>query len=200
MNANSERILRYLSELMDEDEKAAFEIELKNNSSLSDELDMLRIKLKEFGLGDVETDERYFGSLLPKIRSRIESPAKNKLIPRLAVGLPTIAAVVIAGIIFIKTGTTSQNGSTDILNEIVNNIDDEIVSSKYISDLDLDVNSTYKTLHEKSESQELNYDETTKNKILAVYDYPVNDELLSVQHLSNEELASIYSKIAPKNY
>lgn len=200
MNANSERILRYLSELMGEKEKSEFEKELKTNSQLSNELDVLRTKLRDFRLDDVNIDEKYFVNLLPKVRSKIETPAKNKFLPRLAFGLPTLVAVVIAGIVFIKSGSTATNGSSDIVSEIVNNIDDEIVSSKYISDLDLDVNSLYKTINDKSESQELNYDELTKNKILAVYDYPLNDELLSAQHLSNEELVSIYSKIGPQNY
>ena len=130
----------------------------------------------------------------------MEKPAKAKLLPRLAFGLPTLIVVVIIGIVFLKPGFNSTNGNTDIVNEIVENIDDEIVSSKYISDLDLDINTTYKTLNEKSENVEIVYDEQTKNKILSIYDYPLSDELLSVQSLSKEELTSIYSKIEPKNY
>ncbi|MEW6652229.1 MAG: hypothetical protein AB1394_02045 [Bacteroidota bacterium] len=200
MNENRERILRYLSELMDENEKSAFERELKTDSQLSNDLSLLRERLHIFTIADAEVDERYFTSLLPKVKRRIEKPLKSKLLPRLAFGLPTIAAVVIAGIVFIKSGFNTNNASYDMLNEIVNNIDDEIISSKYITDIELDVNRIYKTLNGKYESQELNYDELTKNKILAVYDYPVNDELLSVQNLSNEELKSIYTKIVQQNY
>ncbi|KAF0152735.1 MAG: hypothetical protein FD143_663 [Ignavibacteria bacterium] len=200
MNANSERIMKYLSDLMDEKDKSDFERELKTNSYLTSELNLLRDKLNDFTIADTEVDERYFSLLLPKVRSRIAKPVKSKLLPRLAFGLPTIAAVVIAGIVFVKSGFNTDKSNSDMLNEIVNNIDDEILSSKYITDLDLDVNSIFKTLNGKYESQELNYDEPTKNRILAVYDYPVNDEMLSAQQLSNEELANIYSKIVQKNY
>ena len=156
--------------------------------------------MENLSIENIEADERYFGSLIPKVRSRIEKPAKAKLITRLAFGLPTLVVVVIVGVVFFKSGFNSNNGNTEIVNQIIENIDDEIVSSKYISDLDLDVNTTYKTLNDKAESQEIVYDEQTKNKILAIYDYPLSDELLSVQSLAKEELTSIYSKIEPKNY
>ncbi|OGU69363.1 MAG: hypothetical protein A2279_11110 [Stygiobacter sp. RIFOXYA12_FULL_38_9] len=200
MNANSERILRYLSELMDDREKIEFKKELETNSALADELSQQKTILENLSIENIEADERYFGSLIPKVRSRIEKPAKAKFITRLAFGLPTLVVVVIVGVVFFKSGFNSNNGNTEIVNQIIENIDDEIVSSKYISDLDLDVNTTYKTLNDKAESQEIVYDEQTKNKILAIYDYPLSDELLSVQSLSKEELTSIYSKIEPKNY
>lgn len=200
MNANSERILRYLSELMDEKEKSEFEKELLADSVLSDEFNRLKSKLEKLSVGNVEADERYFSSLIPKVRTRIDKPAKTKLLPRLAFGLPTLVVMIIVSVVFLKSGSNSNNGNSDIVNEIIENIDDEIVSSKYISDLDLDVNTTYKTLNEKSENGEIIYDEQTKNKILAIYDYPLSDELLSVQNLTKEDLTSIYSKIEPKNY
>lgn len=200
MNANSERILRYLSELMDDREKIEFKKELETNSALADELSQQKTTLENLSIASIEADERYFSSLIPKVRSRIEKPTKANLLPRLAFGLPTLIVVVIIGVVFLKPGFNSLNGNSDIVNEVIENIDDEIVSSKYISDLDLDVNITYKTLNDKAESQEIVYDEQTKNKILAIYDYPLSDELLSVQSLSKEELTSIYSKIEPKNY
>ena len=200
MNTNSERILRYLSELMTEKEKSKFKEELLADSILADEFNQQKTKLENLSVVNVEADERYFNNLIPNVRSRMEKPAKAKLLPRLAFGLPTLIVVVIIGIVFLKPGFNSTNGNTDIVNEIIENIDDEIVSSKYISDLDLDINTTYKTLNEKSENVEIVYDEQTKNKILSIYDYPLSDELLSVQSLSKEELTSIYSKIEPKNY
>jgi len=200
MNANSERILRYLSELMGEKEKSEFEKELQTDSVLADELNRLKSQLGNLSVENINVDERYFSSLLPKVRSRMEKPAKTKLLPRLAFGLPTLLVMIIVSVVFLKSGLNSNNGNAEIVNEIIENIDDEIVSSKYISDLDLDVNTTYRTLNEKSENGEIVYDEQTKNKILAIYDYPLSDELLSVQSLSKEDLTSIYSKIEPKNY
>ena len=200
MNANSERILRYLSELMGEKEKSEFEKELQTDSVLADELNRLKSQLGNLSVENINVDERYFSSLLPKVRSRMEKPAKTKLLPRLAFGVPTLLVMIIVSVVFLKSGLNSNNGNAEIVNEIIENIDDEIVSSKYISDLDLDVNTTYRTLNEKSENGEIVYDEQTKNKILAIYDYPLSDELLSVQSLSKEDLTSIYSKIEPKNY
>lgn len=200
MNANSERILRYLSELMDDKEKFEFEKELKANSVLTDEFDHLKSTLDDFSTANIEVDERYFNNLIPSVRNKMEAPARTKMLPRLAFGFPTFIVMIIVSVVFFKSGSDSRNGNADIVNEIIGNLDNEIVSSKYISDLDLDVNTAYKTLNDKAENQEIFYDEQTKNKILAVYDYPLSDELLSVQSLSKEELSSIYSKIEPQNY
>ncbi len=200
MNTNSEKILRYLSQLMDEKEKNEFELEIKTNTQLSNEFDLLKAKLNELNVSNVEFDERYFNALLPKIKNRIEKPAKSKLLPRLAYGLPTLAVVILSGIIFIKSGITTNNGVAEISTEIVNNIDNEIVSSKYISEFDLYVNGIYDYINDKSDYKEIDYDESTRNKILAVYDYPVDYELYSLEKLTKEELQSIYLEITPQNY
>lgn len=200
MNANSERILRYLSELMDEKEKIEFEKELQADSVLAAELAIQKSKLESLSPVEVETDERYFNNLIPIVRSKIEKSVNAKLLPRLAFGLPTLIVMVIVSVLFLKSGNNPGNGNSEIVNEILENFDNENVSSKYISDLDLDINSAYKTLEEKTDNGVIVYDEQTKNKILAIYDYPLNEELLSVQNLSKEELTSIYSKIEPKNY
>lgn len=200
MNTNSERIIRYLSQLMDDKEKSSFELELKTNTQLSDEYDLIKSKLNDLNIADIEVDERYFSAILPKVKSRIEKPVKSKLLPRLAFGLPTLAVVIFSSIIFIKSGVTTTNGGSELLTEIVNNIDNEIVSSKYIPDMELEVNGIYETVSEKTENYDIHYDEPTRNKILALYDYPVDDELLTSEQLSKEELQSIYLKISPKNY
>lgn len=200
MHTNSEKILRYLSQLMDEKEKNEFELEINTNTQLSNEFDLLKAKLNELNVSNVEFDERYFNALLPKIKNRIEKPAKSKLLPRLAYGLPTLAVVILSGIIFIKSGITTNNGVAEISTEIVNNIDNEIVSSKYISEFDLYVNGIYDYINDKSDYKEIDYDESTRNKILAVYDYPVDYELYSLEKLTKEELQSIYLEITPQNY
>lgn len=200
MHTNSEKILRYLSQLMDEKEKNEFELEINTNTQLSNEFDLLKAKLNELNVSNVEFDERYFNALLPKIKNRIEKPAKSKLLPRLAYGLPTLAVVILSGIIFIKSGISTNNGVAEISTEIVNNIDNEIVSSKYISEFDLYVNGIYDYINDKSDYKEIDYDESTRNKILAVYDYPVDYELYSLEKLTKEELQSIYLEITPQNY
>ncbi|MFA7420761.1 MAG: hypothetical protein WCZ90_13845 [Melioribacteraceae bacterium] len=199
MNTNRERIIQYIAELMNESERVLFSRELESSEELKAQYDSVKLDLEKFSIGKIEADERYFSNLLPSVRSKVEKPVKNKLLPRLAFAIPTLVVVVIA-IILIQPKYNSSSSNLEIVNEIIENLDDEIISSKYISDLELDVSRYYKTFASITENNEVVLDESTKNRILTVYDYPLNDELLSAQSLTKEELENIYSKIQTKNY
>lgn len=199
MNTNRERIIQYIAELMNESEKESFSRELENSEELKAQYDSVKLDLEKFSIGKIEADERYFSNLLPSVRSKVEKPVKNKLLPRLAFAVPTLIVVFIA-VLLIQPKYNSSSSNLEIVNEIIENLDDEIISSKYISDLELDVSRYYKTFASNTETSEVEFDELTKNRILTVYDYPLNDELLSAQSLTKEELENIYSKIPTKNY
>lgn len=199
MNTNRERIIQYIAELMNESERVLFSRELENSEELKAQYDSVKLDLEKFSIEKIEADERYFSNLLPSVRSKVEKPVKNKLLPRLAFAVPTLIVVVIA-VLLMQTKYNSSSSNLEIVNEIIENLDDEIISSKYISDLELDVSSYYKTFASNTETNEVEFDELTKNRILTVYDYPLNDELLSAQSLTKEELENIYSKIPTKNY
>ncbi len=199
MNTNRDRILKYLSDLMNENEREIFLRELEDSEELKAQFNLVESDLEKLSAGNIEADERYFSNLLPTIRNKMEKPVKNKLLPRLAFALPTLVVVVIS-IIFFQPKYNSSNGNIEFVNEIIDNLDDEIISSKYISDLELDISRDYKTFASNIENSEVALDESTKNRILTVYDYPLNDELLSAQSLTKEELENIYSKIPTKNY
>lgn len=199
MNTNRERIIQYIAELMNESEKESFSRELENSEELKTQYDSVKLDLEKFSIGKIEADERYFSNLLPSVRSKVEKPVKNKLLPRLAFAVPTLIVVFIA-VLLIQPKYNSSSSNLEIVNEIIENLDDEIISSKYISDLELDVSRYYKTFASNTETNEVEFDELTKNRILTVYDYPLNDELLSAQSLTEEELENIYSKIPTKDY
>lgn len=199
MNTNRERIIQYIAELMNESEKESFSRELENSEELKAQYDSVKLDLEKFSIGKIEADERYFSNLLPSVRSKVEKPVKNKLLPRLAFAVPTLIVVFIA-VLLIQPKYNPSSSNLEIVNEIIENLDDEIISSKYISDLELDVSRYYKTFASNTETNEVEFDELTKNRILTVYDYPLNDELLSAQSLTKEELENIYSKIPTKNY
>lgn len=199
MNKNRERIIKYISELMSESERDQFSRELENSVELKAQFDSVKSDLEKLSIGKIEADERYFSSLLPLVRSKIENPAKNKLLPKLAFAVPTLVVVVIA-FLLIQPKYNSNSSNLEIVNEIIENLDDEIISSKYISDLELDVSRYYKSFASNTENNVVVTDESTKNRILTIYDYPLNDELLSAQSLTKEELENIYSKIPNKNY
>lgn len=199
MNRNRERIIQYISELMNESERESFSRELENSEELKAQFDSVKSDLEKLSFGMVDADERYFSNLLPLVRRKLENPAKNKLLSRLAFAVPTLVVVVVA-LLLIQPKYNSSSSNLEIVNEIIENLDDEIVSSKYISDLELDVSRYYKTFASNTENNKVVADESTKNRILTVYDYPLNDELLSAQSLTKEELENIYSKIPTKNY
>ena len=106
-----ERIILYLDDQMNADEKASFEKELNSSPNLADDL----IKYKKFlsDISDVKnipSDNDYFVQMIPKFRGRLELQKKLKLMPKLVFSFTTIAAVLIFFIFTFKQN--NKNVST----------------------------------------------------------------------------------------
>lgn len=88
---NNDTILKYISDLMDEEEKARFEAELKADETLKKEFEKITANLANLNsLSDVSADSRYFASMLPKIHKKLDLKAEKKLVrwvPALAFGI-----------------------------------------------------------------------------------------------------------------
>jgi hypothetical protein len=74
---NEERILKYLSDLMNEAEKSEFERELSTNEMLRAEYEKIKNGLNELKFVP-KTDETYFRNLPVNIRERISRKKKKK--------------------------------------------------------------------------------------------------------------------------
>ena len=104
---NKDDILKYLSDLMNEDEKASFEKELASSDELRSEL----ARYKDFLCGlnisnEIQDDSHYFQNLLPRVRIKLDKQKNKRWIPRFAYLIPTATAVFL---ILMNTGKFIDN-------------------------------------------------------------------------------------------
>ena len=73
MKTNEEKILKYLSGLLGENERTDFEKELSLSKELHDEFMYLKSRIDFLKLDhEIPLDERYFANMLPLMRKRME--------------------------------------------------------------------------------------------------------------------------------
>ncbi len=122
---NREKILKYISDLMDEAEKSAFENELKNNSELKSEYEKIISSLRNFKT-EAEVRNDYFNQLEIKVREKVFSKRTTKkkfLLPALA----SAFALVILFVLFIP-----KQNSDNTLNTLQLTANDENIVYDYL--------------------------------------------------------------------
>lgn len=79
-NKYDDYIFRYLSDLLNENERNEFESELKVDSNLQNRFEAIRSNLKNIKqLIPADSDSVYFSNLVPKIRERMDSGRSRKI-------------------------------------------------------------------------------------------------------------------------
>ncbi len=140
-NENKERILKYLSEMLDEEETKNFENELKENPELKAEFEKIKNELDEF-VSIEEIDSEYFVNLNVKVRERLEQK-KRKRFRSLSAATALTAAVLL--VFFFSFG--KKNNTESIVNkqsesfaysDINENFDYEISYDEIASEFTLD--------------------------------------------------------------
>ncbi len=97
---NKEKILRYLAGEMNKPEREQFESEERRSGELNEDLDAAVDLITQIkNLSDIEVNETYFSSLVPKIRNRIEKSEKRKKVYRVSIAF-TLLVIILAGIYF----------------------------------------------------------------------------------------------------
>jgi hypothetical protein len=124
----NDKIILYLDDQMSEEEKRIFESELKNSIVLQKELEDYQNILKEITEPkNILIEENYFSQMIPKLRGRIEERKKLKIIPKLAFGITTIAAVLIV-FFFTFTNKSVKNEINSMNTENAQNSNTEFSS------------------------------------------------------------------------
>ncbi len=195
MKINEDLFLKYNSDLLPENEKMEFEKLLTKNPELDEQFNAFKTKLNSIKI-DGEIDERYFNSLLPKVREKIDNKTKKKIIPKLAYVIPLL--VLISYLIFNFTNNPATNNINKEYNftELYNNVD---LTDSYLSDLFL------------TESISLAEDEliiNLQNDILKDISNLPNSEIIIdeedfeenfynnyVEYFSEDELKKVYTEL-----
>ena len=128
MKKINDKIILYLDGQMSDDEKLVFEDELKRSETRRRELE----DYKNF-LGDIKEvqnisiDENYFSQMIPKFRGRMEERSKFRIIPKFALGITTIAAVLLL-VLYISKNKSVKNINAPVKSEIAQNNNSSISS------------------------------------------------------------------------
>lgn len=138
MKTNDDKILRYLSELMTEDERREFEKEISVPSLLKDEFDSANRLLTDFKIPEENIDERYFASLLPKVRMKLDKLAEPSFLKKVYYLVPTFAAAIVGLMFLFKPVYNFDYHYQQLASQVVNNLSDKEVSQKYLDDSDTD--------------------------------------------------------------
>ncbi len=102
---NKEKILKYLSDLMSEDEKKNFENLLEQDESLKKEFEKIQDGLEVIKkAAEPEVNETYFVNLLPRARSRMNKEKKAfSFNPKWATSLAALVFLIISALFFSRS-------------------------------------------------------------------------------------------------
>jgi hypothetical protein len=138
MKNDDKIIVKYLSQLMSDDEKLIFENELVESPELNDAKIRIEQTISELKLPEEIIDERYFNNLLPRVHERLDKENATSLIGKLFYLIPTIAAGIIGLVFLFKPNYTPEINYRALAAEIVNNMSDKEVSGRYFDEMQTD--------------------------------------------------------------
>ena len=197
MKKNDERILKYLSELMSENERLNFEQELVNSKELKSDFDSINNQLEGASLTKtVDADERYFANLLPRVHGRIEK--RNKFISWKTAYyfVPTAAAVVVFSLLIFHSKVDFETQYKDLASEVVNNFSDQEVSEKYFTELESNPADAILPQNSDEFSIQIPADlEISSESYTQLIDNSVSEDYKTLSRLSDKELEIVYEKL-----
>lgn len=201
MKNNEDRILKYLSELMDEKERTEFENELSSSAELSNDFDLLKNKINDAVMAETITvDERYFINLLPRIHKRMKK--RNKLLSWKTVyyAVPTAAAVLVFSLLMVNQKPNFDESYKDLANEVVNNFSDQQVSDRYFAELESSPADDILTQSNDDLNIKIPSDlEINNESYTRLIDNPVADDYSTLKGLSDKDLEIVYEKLNSAN-
>ena len=205
MNKDKEKILKYLSELMDEEERKIFEQELKESGELRKLLEAVKKQVEELKTYEtVQTDDIYFQNLIPKTRQRIESKRKPAL-SKIAFAFSTLA--VAALIILLQfPGNVENNGNhfrlesyfSDFQNDLSDVDSSEVyglLASNFIYDYTYYQSGSFKDDMPEAADEILASDFSLENSTYILNETGTSDIL---DELTDEQINSIYEELLNK--
>jgi hypothetical protein len=138
MEKINDEILKYLSGILNEDERIGFEEKLQTSSELASQLSKTKKILSGFDLENVEVNENYFNNLIPLVRRRIDSQRSFFTFKKLYYLAPALTVVLLAILFYPRTENSFQNHYQELAQIVATNIDDTDVSNKYLEENAID--------------------------------------------------------------
>lgn len=197
MKKDDERILKYLSELMDAKERILFEEELAASQELKSDFESLKNRLEDFNLSkSIETDERYFANILPRVRERLDK-RKKILSWRSAYFItPSMAAVAVLFILLLNSKSEFETQYKDLANEVLNNFSDKDVSENFFTELESNPADAILTQNSDPLSVQIPLElEINSESYSRLIDNSNAEEYSTLNRLSESDLEIVYEKL-----
>lgn len=194
---NEEKILKYIDNQLTEEEREAFEEELRTSETLRKLFDEYKNTLNEINsTKNIQADEKYIINLIPQIKERTEKEKLQSLIPNLGWAFSIIAVLIIGYFLFFTAGT-SQNNELNLTNitaklntaEKINLLEEYLNSS---SESYLSAYNNFDIINLDEIINEVNKEQLAQTYSIDIYD--LQDEI------TEEEIDEIYNKLVNKNF
>jgi hypothetical protein len=192
-------IVKYLADTMSLEEKAGFEAEAANSTGLMENLISAQKDLADFQISP-EIDERYFSSLLPRVRIRLEKQQYPSFLKKIYYFSSTVTAAIVALLFIFKPASNFDQNYKQLASEVANNISDQEVSRKYFAELENEPFGV-PSYEEKEDLNTLLPSELDLNDqtAISILKESVVDEYSGFHNLSDNELEKIASNLSSLN-
>ena len=198
---NKDKIIRYFDNQMSAQEKELFEKELNNSPDLQREIEDYKLFLSSFK--KIELKEDYVNNVVPKFRERLDKQSKPKILSiRFAIAGSTLAAIIIAVLLFSNspknTNTESiQQLASQMTTEDVNAAANTYLNNINLSDLNINSSEAYDSVFTNILDKELNIGNNSNLNLISS-----NNTSLSQleQYISDEDANNIYKEILNKQF
>jgi len=192
MKTNKDKILKYLSGLMTDDERIKFEEEISASPGVKEELNRIKMALADFNISEDILDERYFAGLIPKVRRKLDKLTEPSSLRKLYYLVPTVTAAVIGGIFLFRPTTDFETHYKELANQVVNNFSDQEVSRKYFDETDVDPSTLEAVIEDDNTSALVPTGVELNDEIASKYlNGSVVEDYSTLRGLSENELQQI---------
>jgi hypothetical protein len=193
------RIILYLDNQMNDEERKSFEGELNKSSELSNQLHYYKNALQSLKVNEQKfTSSDYFVNLVPKFRETI-SVNKKQLKIKTAFALTAVAAAIV--LLFFNPFKTSENNSVDKIISALNETEAAEILDYYsdgLSSLNNEqLNGYSDSLFSDMIYSELNIQETDINRVVSAEEITIEN---IYSEIKPEEADVIYKEILNKKY
>jgi hypothetical protein len=197
MKKNDEKILKYLSNLMTDEETTAFKKELEISESLRKEFEIIKQKILQISsVKNPDINDLYFTNLIPKVQQKISSTKSLWKKTYFYYVVPTVSAAAIIFFLFFNTKNNFEAQYKELAIEIVSSISDNEVSEKYIKEIE---NEPVEAIINGSDVMEIKIPAEIKidnENYIKLIGNPIMEEYSSMDHLSDSQLEKVYNKLS----
>lgn len=184
-------ILKYFSGLMSEKENLLFEKKLDESGETKKEYDFVVGYLENIStVKDIELDERYFSSLLPRMREDV-AKTKHSHVKKLVYYTVPITVLFLIGIFFFSGSPIQETNQPQSLTEVIaDNLNDEEVAERYID------YSYIQSVALSNNDVDVSFPDEIKIPKDMVNDYTLwSNGTILLDSYSNDELEAVYKTL-----